>query len=327
MNMTENKEVKSFYTKMNKVRGDLLTLDWKDDKFLSLGGRSGYNYLSIDKIKRNLAPVLQAHGIDLGIEYCDLKQLGEPNTTNLHWLVTLRASLIDIDTGFERVYTAYGESSDHGDKGVNKAQTAAMKQFLSNTFMLIDGIDPDADVSERNTSFTPKTHAEILEAKSKILANAVRTKAPDAPAPVFKQTPVKEEKAPEEKETPKAAPKTVRKVPEKAPEEPVVTPEPEEPKEDLPPMPIEACDLAEPVPEMMPDKIIPLVAESVSDLKVTIPQRNAIANILKVRTKMALDGQISVMEYNTMSADYADIKDNASGAAFIGKYKVVGRSV
>lgn len=206
--MTSNKEAVGFYTKMNKVRADLLTLDWKDDKFLSLGGRSGYNYLSIDKIKRNLAPVLQANGIDLGIEYCDLTQLGDVNAAMQHWIVTLKASLIDIESGFERTYTAFGESSDHGDKGVNKAQTAAMKQFLSNTFMLIDGIDPDAEDKPVVTGSFTKTPTETLVAKSKVLANAVKPTVKEEPAPKVEE--VKEEpvKAPEEpKEEPKAEPK------------------------------------------------------------------------------------------------------------------------
>lgn len=296
-----NEEAISFYTKMNKVRADLLTLDWKDDKFLSLGGRSGYNYLSIDKIKRNLAPVLQAHGIDLGIEYCDLTQLGDANAATQHWIVTLKASLIDISTGFERVYTAFGESSDHGDKGVNKAQTAAMKQFLSNTFMLIDGIDPDADTGERTGTFTPKTPTETLVAKSKVLANAVKP-------PV-----VKAEPAPKVEET--------KDVPEKAPEEPKEEPK-VEPKEEVKDEPVESETPAE---EPVKEEFVPLVAESLKELKITAPQRSAIARIIETKTKWATEGKITPAEYNQMSADYADIKDQASGSAFISKHRVVGK--
>lgn len=303
--MTSNKEAVGFYTKMNKVRADLLTLDWKDDKFLSLGGRSGYNYLSIDKIKRNLAPVLQANGIDLGIEYCDLTQLGDANAAMQHWIVTLRASLIDIESGFERTYTAFGESSDHGDKGVNKAQTAAMKQFLSNTFMLIDGIDPDAEDKPIATGSFTKTPTETLVAKSKVLENAVKPAIKEEPAPKVEE--VKEEPiivADEPKDDSKAEPV----------EEPV-TKEPE------------VSSLTEPTKELSPESLVPVVADSVKDLKVTGPQRNAISRIIGIKTKQAMEGQISVVEYNQMSADYADIKDQASGSAFISKYRVVGKLV
>ena len=304
--MTSNKEAVGFYTKMNKVRAELLTLDWKDDKFLSLGGRSGYNYLSIDKIKRNLAPVLQANGIDLGIEYCDLTQLGDANAAMQHWIVTLRASLIDIESGFERTYIAFGESSDHGDKGVNKAQTAAMKQFLSNTFMLIDGIDPDAEDKPIATGSFTKTPTETLVAKSKILANAVKPAIiTTEPAPKVEE--VKEEPiqaTDESKEEPKA--------------EPIEEPVAKEP---------EVSFLAEPTKELSPESLVPIVADSVKDLKVTGPQRNAISRIIGIKTKQAMEGQISVVEYNQMSADYADIKDQASGSAFISKYRVVGKLV
>lgn len=294
-----NKEAIGFYAKMNLVRGDLLSLDWKDDKFLSLGGRSGYNYLSIDKIKRNLAPVLQQRGLDLGIEYCDLTQLGDVNAAVQHWTVTLKASLIDIESGYERVYTAYGESSDHGDKGVNKAQTAAMKQFLSNTFLLIDGIDPDAEdkASATTVSFN-RSPMETLVAKSKILDKAIKT-------PTVSVSNTDNEASENAKEAPAEEQKPAENIEaESKTEAPAV-----EPSE----VPVEGC------------AFVPLVAESIKDLKVTGPQRGAISRIIETRTKMAMEGQLTPAEYNQMSADYADIKDQASGTAFISKYRVVGK--
>lgn len=323
-NMT-NEEAIGFYTKMNLVRADLLALDWKDDKFLSLGGRSGYNYLSIDKIKRNIAPVLQARGIDLGIEYCDLTQLGDPNAATQHWIITLKASLIDISTGFERVYTAFGESSDHGDKGVNKAQTAAMKQFLSNTFMLIDGVDPDAEDKPIATGSFTKTPTETLVAKSKILGNAVKPADVEKPKPEVKVSPPAP-KAPKVAPTPKSEEKVVQPTPqEEVKSEPVV-----EKVEDNP-APVETQEeILEKEMADVPDEggvFVPFVAESIKDLKVTGPQRSAISRIIDVRTKWAMEGKLPVAEYNAMSADYAGIVDQKSGADFITKYRVVGKLV
>lgn len=319
--MTENEGAISFYSKMNRAREELLTLDWKDDKFLSLGGRSGYNYLSIDKIKRNVAPVLQRNGIELGIDYENLNMVGDPKDAMQHWTVRLEASLIDIDTGYERRYSAFGESSDHGDKGVNKAQTAAMKQFLSNVFLLIDGIDPDATGGESTGSFSPKTPNDVLVAKSKILANAVKA-APKAS---------NEENAPEAVSRAPVAPKKapVKDMPPKTAEpvaEPVAEPE-ESPKAEPVKKTPEISGLAEPTAELSPDAIVAIAENSVKDLNVSAPQKGAISNVIKVRTKLAQEGKISVMEYNTMSADYAAITDNASGAAFLKKYNVVGKYV
>jgi hypothetical protein len=320
-NMT-NEEAISFYTKMNLVRADLLALDWKDDKFLSLGGRSGYNYLSIDKIKRNIAPVLQARGIDLGIEYCDLTQLGNPDAANQHWIITLKASLIDISTGFERVYTAFGESSDHGDKGVNKAQTAAMKQFLSNTFLLIDGIDPDAEDRLVATGTFTKTPTETLVAKSKILGNAVKPADVDKPKPEVKVSPPAPKAAP----TPKSEEKVVQPTPqEEVKSEPVV----EKAEDNSAPVETQEEILKKEMADV-PDEegvFVPFVAETIKDLKVTGPQRSAISRIIDVRTKWAMEGKLSVAEYNAMSADYAGIVDQKSGADFITKYRVVGKLV
>lgn len=305
-----NEEAISFYTKMNLVRADLLSLDWKDDKFLSLGGRNGYNYLSIDKIKRNIAPVLQKHRVELGIDYENLSRINDSkDALEHHWTVKLKATLIDVDTGYERRYSAYGESFDRGDKGVNKAQTAAMKQFLSNVFMLIDGIDPDAGVGE-STGFTPKTPTEVLVAKSKVLANAVK--------PAISTMPEKAPATPDVKPKPEPEPEPVSEVSD-APVE--VKVEPENPVEPV----AEVCAPEEPTVDVKVGDIVSLTAESIKDLKVTGPQRNAIAKIIETRTQMALDGKLTPAEYNQMSADYASIKDHTSGTAFISKYRVVNR--
>lgn len=339
--MIENKEyAASFYSKMNLVRKNILALDWKDDKFLSLGGRNGYNYLSIDKIKRNLAPILQGCNLDLGIEFCDLTQLNDPKGAIQHWTVRLKASLIDVETGYERVYTAYGESSDHADKGVNKAQTAAMKQFLSNTFMLIDGIDPDGENMERQGGFVPKAPAEVIVAKSKVLANAIKpTPAVEVAEPAANAS---EEAADEPveandvEEAPKApaAPVKPAKAPAPKPKAPTAKPKPAAPKPKAPASkpklkvtPAESpklgdtkADMAE-APAEKPT-LGAIVADAAYELEISTPHKNAIANILRVKTEQAARGEITPAEYNQMSVDFATIMDNATGTAFLNKYRV-----
>jgi hypothetical protein len=172
--------------------------------------------------------------------------------------------------------------------------------------MLIDGIDPDAEAGEKVGTFTPKSPSEVLEAKSAVLSNAVKPKpaAVPKPVPVIKpKTNVgKTEDAPVSAEV--VAEKGSNQGDVKAPEDRV---------------PIE------PVPELSPDVISEIAEGSVEGLNISGPQKGAIANIIRVRTKMAQEGKISVKEYNNMSADYANIKDNVSGAAFLKKYNVVGK--
>ena len=173
-------------------------------------------------------------------------------------------------------------------------------------FMLIDGIDPDAeDKPSAGDSFI-KTPTETLVAKSRILANAVKPPVATEPAPkadVAKSVPEKASEGP--KEGPKVEPKA-------------------EPKEEVKEGPVVA---ETPADGPVKSELASIIPESLKDLNVTAPQRSAITRIIETRTKWATEGKLTPAEYNQMSADYADIKDQASGSAFISKYRVVGKLV
>lgn len=71
----------------------------------------------------------------------------------------------DADTGDVMVCPWHGEALDNGDKGVNKAATAALKYFLLKTFMISTGED-DADGEGHEAQATSRSNASQSRQKA-----------------------------------------------------------------------------------------------------------------------------------------------------------------
>lgn len=206
--------------KMSELRKEMLTKDWADDKMFTMGGKGGYSYLSADKVKKTLAPLFSKHGIELRCEFNDLQSRDPIGNMSQHWTIRLDMTMIDVETGETMTSSVYGEAGDSGDKGVSKAQTCAIKQWVFSEFFIADGIDPDAaaDFGASNPGFYKKSAEEKEEVVSKVLSQGIRSKKKEAPKEEPKEMP---EKAPAE-EKPAEGPKPEPKVeePAKAPEAP-----------------------------------------------------------------------------------------------------------
>ena len=195
--------------KINKAREDIQKCDWMKDKFLSYGGKSGYRYISVDKMKANVAPILQKHGLEWKVDFNTPDKAEPLQSLPQHWIIRLDVELIDIDTGYSICDVVYGEAGDTLDKGVTKAESYALKTWLAMKFMIADGMDPDAeDTSAPTVPFKPKTPAEQTQVISKTLGQGVAPAAPAAPAAPPVPTPAP---APVMPPVPKAEP--AKKVP------------------------------------------------------------------------------------------------------------------
>ena len=274
--------------KISAFRAEIQMKDWSPDKMMS--GGTPYPYLSVDKVKRTIAPILVKHGLEFDIQYYDLEQHADLVTTNKslqHWTVRAEATFTDIDTGETKTYRTYGEGSDVLDKSVPKCMTMALKQVFVQEFGIVDGIDPSFDDSEAPAgSFHRKSPEEQEAVKSKVLAGAVK---PSAPAP-------------------KAA-KPVAPVPAPKAEAPAPKAEVKEEK------PAEEPELVGKYAEAVD------VSEIVS--KLPTPQKKAIEHIMKTFEEKAKAGEMEPEQYNEMSADYALIRTPADAAVFISKHKVI----
>lgn len=282
--------------KISELRKDVLAKDWADDKMFTMPGKGGYPYLSADKVKKTLAPLFAKHGLELHMEFSDLEFRVPIGNMSQHWTIKLTASLVDVDTGMSQSTIVYGEAGDSGDKGVPKAQTCAIKQWVLTEFLIADGIDPDAAVDSVATpGFYKKSQEEKEEVVSKVLAQSIK---PTAKEPA-KQAPVKPAEAapePEKAETP-AKPARASKKPAKADEAPSLK--------------------VEPAPaDVQPAKDAPVA------FKPTGPQAKAIKRIEDTWEARAKAGEVTPEEYNAMSMARASMSTPADAVAFIKKFKV-----
>ena len=283
----------SYLKKINELRKDIAKCDWKDNKMCNLG-KGSYSYISTDKIKAQMMPLFVRHGLHWHIRHSDVKLLEGAEGNTSHWLIQLKITLSDCDTGYSEEYDVFGEGVDFGDKGLAKAETYAIKSWLSDVGLIANGIDPDA-VGKFTSDYRPKTPSENEEIMSKVAS------APGIVQPSESEEPKQEPKP----AMPKIAPKAV--VPKAV--VPKAAPQPEEPKQE---------PKAEQHAEEPPKADENPAAESVS-----VPQQKAIAGIVAKWTKAGEDGLLTAEQYNEMSMDKISIKTSADAMKFIAKYRNV----
>ena len=319
----------AFLKKKSMARKKAMELDWSKDKMFSYGNKPGFWYLSIDKMKRNLLPVLVECGLDFKFDYGNLVKQEPIGSMSQHWVLECTATLTDIDTGYSESTVVLGEAGDSGDKALGKASTYALKTFLADTFMLIDGIDPDqgTEQSAGNRNFVPKTDKEQEDVKSKVFANGIAPatpvetpqKAPEQPVQATKKPvpPVPGLMKDSGDPTAKAeAPKTVVQAPKKP-----VPPVPSAPK---------APVTVEQKPYQMPDRPLTpgelsaerLKAEKIADFTPSVPQQNMFDRIFAYYGSLGKKGEITPEFAEQLGKDRAEVGSNSEAIAFIRKYPV-----
>lgn len=98
-----------------------------------------YNFVREADLKSHIAPLLSKLHIFLLADVINHERVG---TTTI---LTVRWTFIDGETGERLAGTSVGYGDDRGDKGANKAMTAALKFFLIPTFLVVSGDDAEAD--------------------------------------------------------------------------------------------------------------------------------------------------------------------------------------
>lgn len=160
-----------------------------------------YNYMQESDIIAALRPSLVKHGILL------LSSIDESTRVDELTTITMTMTLVNVDNPKETLVSKWkAEGSDKGDKGLNKAITAAKKFFLINTFLLEANNDAEADtaVDKRVDNKTTKPK-ETVNNTSK-----TETKKSGFRVPTNNKPPVKTQETPIAKAepTPTATPTT-----------------------------------------------------------------------------------------------------------------------
>lgn len=126
--------------------------------FVAKNGRNDfhrYDYATERDFVTTLKPLLEKHGVIVIPEIAAPPTIveGQDKKGTKQYLTTIlmKFKLVNTDDP-EDYYQALvgGQGQDAGDKGIYKAITGAKKYFISNTFMIPTGDDPEAsDVKPR----------------------------------------------------------------------------------------------------------------------------------------------------------------------------------
>ena len=184
---TDEAKLVSVLRKVNALGKDIMACDWEKDKeYKSTTPGRNYFYLSSDKTKMNIAPLIFKNGLVFVPNTTDLTPRPPVGSMTTHWTITYTGTLYDIDTGAHISGSVYGEAADSGDKAMGKAITSGNKLFWFNMFQIADGIDPEASPSERASVESRKNlNANTVEPPAKTPAVAPATaSAPAVPKAV-----------------------------------------------------------------------------------------------------------------------------------------------
>lgn len=91
---------------------------------------------------------------------------GKQNITT----VRMRYTLMDSATGEAHSVTWIGTGADSGDKGLNKAYTAALKYFFIDLFQIPTGEDPEVETKTKTKAKEPEAALLTAAAVKKVLA-------------------------------------------------------------------------------------------------------------------------------------------------------------
>jgi len=163
----ENNHAGSLFEKLASIMGKLnrIPKNGHNDVF-------HYDFILEADLCDTIRPLLAEHGIGLIYSVVNYEFLESHQTsrgaTQYHVVVTVEITIGD-KTGATLKGFAVGEALDSQDKGINKAQTAAVKYWLYKTFLVSAGDDTERGnaTSERKNAGDPKglTTAQSMERK------------------------------------------------------------------------------------------------------------------------------------------------------------------
>jgi len=139
--------------------------------------QQGFNYRGIDAVYNTLQPLFAEQGVVLITEVLESKVTErKTNSGGTLYNTALKMNVHFVaEDGSEVVATVYGEGSDSGDKGYNKAMSVGLKYAMFQTFLIpTASIDPDGESPETTTPPQQKRDRNAdLAAIEKILSDAV----------------------------------------------------------------------------------------------------------------------------------------------------------
>lgn len=118
-----------------------------------------YKFRGIDDVYNALAPLLSRHGLVIlprVLERQSEERVSQKGGAVFYVTVKAEFDFVAAEDGSKHTVCAYGEAMDRGDKGTNKAMTAAYKYAMFEAFCIpTEGAD-DADRESHEVKPAPK---------------------------------------------------------------------------------------------------------------------------------------------------------------------------
>lgn len=125
------------YQAINKVQAELATLGITKDRRNTQG--SGYNFRGIDDVYNTIAPLLSKHGLCILPRVLSrecVERISKSGGALFYTTVEVEFDFVSSEDGTKHIVKTFGEAMDSGDKGTNKAMSAAYKYACFQAFSI-----------------------------------------------------------------------------------------------------------------------------------------------------------------------------------------------
>lgn len=134
----------------------------------------GYKFIEYAAVSGKMRDLLANHHIVVVPAVVDYEKdtvSTARGTTGFHYVVQMRFTAINGDDPDDRIEATWlGESTDYGDKGINKAETSGTKYFYMRLLNISEKSDEDAD----KTTPEEAVSANTSRSKSRLDFDTVR---------------------------------------------------------------------------------------------------------------------------------------------------------
>jgi hypothetical protein len=174
--LKEGIHMPGLYEKLRKIQDEVANVE-----------KTGYNnfqnyyYHTEADILNALKPLLKKYGLVIipSLDWDHANILGAPATmVNDISLVYTKYTVVDTEAGEKEIIYWYGQGQDKGDKGANKAFTAAGKYAMIKLFQIASDEDADAEGAPAKAAVPAK---QVAVKPVKPAAPAVNPNKPAAP--------------------------------------------------------------------------------------------------------------------------------------------------
>lgn len=123
-----------------------------------------YDFIEYAAVSGKIRELLDKHGVAIIPTVTDYERddvRSGSGKTGFHYTLKMTFTVINADDQEDRIVATWmGESTDWGDKGINKAETSGTKYFLMRLFNISEKGDADNDPDSQDNSATESKPAK-----------------------------------------------------------------------------------------------------------------------------------------------------------------------